>query len=204
MRLRPFFLLVGLLACIAPAAAQSPRILTFQTIDPSTTSLPPQVFVQDDRAPAQSDGRGTVIAGFRRLRTDDQPAAELFNGDGTSLLFTLEKWRAATGTVDLAGDDTETKVNATFKRLIAFGRYSLFLRAGVEEGMRYSPLDGKGELNSFTADQEGAATLSAYTRRPLTAGAIVVVVYHSDAKDHGISPGIFGYNAHQQLVVRVP
>ena len=182
-----------------------PVTVTFQPVDPSTSSLPPQVFVKDDRAPGQTDDRGIVsIAGFRRLRTDDPPGAELYNGDGTSLLFTLEKWRAGGGSVDLATDDVETKAVVTLRRLIAFGRYSLFLRTGVEDGVRYTPLDGKGGINSFTADQAGAASVTVYTPAPLTTGAVIVVVYHSDALDHGASPGAFGHTAHQQLVVRVP
>ena len=66
------------------------------------------------------------------------------------------------------------------------------------------PLDGKGALNSFSADQAGEATVSLYTPKPLTTGSIIVVVYHSDAQDHGLAPGAFGHSAHQQLVVRVP
>lgn len=195
------------MACIAPAAA-APVLtptLTFQPVDPSTTSLPPQVFVRDNGAAAQTDDRGIVsIAGFRRLRTADQPAVELYNGDGTSLLFTLEKWRAAAGSVDLSSDDQETKAVITLHRLIAFGRYSLFLRTGFEDGVRYTPLDGKGSLNSFSADQTGTATVTLYTPKPLTTGAVIVAVYHSDAQDHGLSPGAFGRTAHQQLIVRVP
>jgi hypothetical protein len=167
--------------------------LPFQPLDPVATSVPPQVFVRDE-------GQG-----FRRVRGTDPANGELYNSDGTALLFTLEKWRAATGTVEIVDGEAETKVTLTFRRLIAFGRYSIFLRSGIGEDARFAPLDGAdGALDTFNADQDGAAAVTVFTRLPLRSGTVLALVYHSDAQDHGPSPGEFGRTAHQQLLTRIP
>jgi hypothetical protein len=204
MRRRPFFLLAALLACNAPAFA-APS-LTFQPIDPTATSLRAEVFVRDPSAASQTDDRGPINApGFRRVGPSDDPNAELFDADGAPLLFTLDKWRAANGTADISSGPAETKVVMNFRRLIAFGRYSLFVRLTGDDGVRYTPLDGKGgQLNSFGADQAGLASVTVYSPGPLPSGAQIVVVYHSDATEHGASPGQFGLTAHQQLILRLP
>lgn len=180
--------------------------LTFQAIDPTTTSQPAQVYVLDKNAPAESDDRGLVHApGLRRPADNDEPNVELYDADANSLLFTLEKWRAANGTATLSpSSDGGTQVVAQFRRLIAFGRYSLFLRTPGGDGARLVPLDGAGTHNSFDAVQDGTANVVVAVPRRLPSGSQIVVVYHSDALDHGATPGIVGKDAHPQLLVRVP
>lgn len=185
-----------------PAAAAS---IAFQPIEPGTTSLPAQVFVRDPAAPAVTDDRGVVnVPGVRRVRAGDAPGAELYTSDGTALQLSLSTWRKADGTIEVTTDAVESKLVMSFRRLIAFGRYSLFRRDGVGDDARYVPLEPSGVLSSFTADQAGAARVTVYTRAPLESGAIVVLVYHSDDKNHGASPGEFGRTAHEQLIVRIP
>jgi hypothetical protein len=38
----------------------------------------------------------------------------------------------------------------------------------------------------------------------VNSGTWIVTIYHSDAQDHGNSPGDFTHTAHQQLIVKVP
>ena len=203
MSFRPLFLLAALLACIAPVTAAP--VLTFQAIEPSTTSLAPQVFVADPAAAAQTDDRGMVnIAGYRRVRPEDDPSVALFTNDGIGLLLSLDKWRAGSGTAEITSSLEESKVALAFRRLVAFGRYSLFARTLGDNGPSYAPLDGKGELNSFTADVTGNANVTIFTPKPLVAGTQIVAIYHSDSMDYGVAPGQFGHTAHQQLILRVP
>lgn len=203
MSFRPLFLFAALLACIAPAAAAP--VLTFQAIEPSTTSLAPQVFVADSNATAQTDDRGMVnVAGFRRVRPEDDPSVALFTNDGVGMLLSLDKWRAASGTADITASIDESKVVLAFRRLVAFGRYSMFTRTLGDNGPSYAPLDGKGELNSFTADVAGSANVTMFTPKPLATGTQIVAIYHSDSMDYGVAPGEFGHTAHQQLILRVP
>lgn len=203
MILRPFLVLVAIVALAFPASAAP--LLSFQPIDPATTAVAPQVFVADPAAPAVTDDRGLVSAqGYRRVRPDDGPNLEVYNADGDSLLITLDKWRAANGTVEVANNDNESKVTVSLRRLVAFGVYSLFLRTTGANGPQYEPLDGKGQVNTFTADQGGNGGKSVFTTQPIEPGSQIVVVYHSDSAAHGRSPGAFGHTAHQQLIVRVP
>lgn len=203
MSFRPLFLLAALLACTVPALAAP--VLTFQAIEPSTTSLAAQVFVADPSAVEQTDDRGLVnIAGYRRVRPEDDPNVALFTNDGVGMLLTLDKWRAASGTADITSSIDESKVVLAFRRLVAFGRYSIFTRTLGDNGPSYAPLDGKGELNSFTADVTGAASPTIFTPKPLVSGTQIVVIYHSDSTDYGVAPGQFGHTAHQQLILRVP
>lgn len=203
MRLRPLFLAAIMAACVLPASAAP--VVTFAPIEPSTTSLAPQVFAEDPQAAAQTDDRGIVnVAGVRRVRPEDDPRIPIFTSEDVGLLVSLDTWRAATGTADITTNPDESKVVLAFRRLIAFGRYSLFTRTVADNGVSYAALDGKGELNSFTTDVNGAAQRTIYTPAPLAAGTQIVLVYHSDNADHALVPGEFGRNAHQQLILRVP
>lgn len=203
MTLRLRLLAVAFAACAAPAVAA--LTLSFSAIEPSAPGFAPQVFVRDSSAPAQTDDRGPVnVAGFRRVRADDDPNVELFNANGSSLLVTLEKWRAGNGTVVVSTEKNGTQAMMAFRRLVAFGRYSLFARLQSDDGVRLVPLDGTGAANSFSADDRGNATANVPLPQAPAPGVQVVVIYHSDGTDHGEVPGDFGRSAHQQLVVRLP
>lgn len=204
MKLRSVLTLVALFACALPAAA-APS-LNFTLIDQGSTATPPQVFVRDANARTETDERGIVHdAGLRGARPDDEPNIELFSAAGDSLLFTVEKWRAANGTAEISPDGSGgDRVVLTLRRLIAFGHYSVFVRTQGPDGVRFVPVDGSGVANSFDAKQDGSANIVVSSPTRFAPGSSLVVVYHSDAADHGNSPGDFGRTAHQQLAVRIP
>ncbi len=168
--------------------------LTFAPVDLQTSQTPPQIFVRD--------AGGSV----RAMHADDDPSLPAFDASGNALSFTLEKWRAATGTVDV-GPDTEGSgdlVTLTLHKLIAFGHYSVFVRTDAADGAHFAPLDGSGITNNFDARQDGSATVVISSGQHLTSGTWLVTIYHSDAQDHGNSPGDFTHTAHQQLTVKLP
>ena len=168
--------------------------LPLQPVDVQTTQTPPQVFVHDN---------GDSLRG---ARPDDDPSLPLFNATGDALYFTLEKWLAGNGTVDVAPDSEGSgdRVTLNLRRLIAFGHYSVFIRTDDADGQHFLPLDGSGITNNFDAHQDGTASVAISAPQHVNSGTWIVTIYHSDAQDHGNSPGDFTHTAHQQLIVKIP
>ncbi len=168
--------------------------VALEPVDLTTNQTPAQVFVHE---------AGDALRG---ARPDDDANLPLFDASGSGLDFTLEKWRAANGTIDVS-PDTEgngDRVSLNLRRMIAFGHYSVFVRVDGSSGPRFLPLDGSGITNNFDAQQDGTASVDISTPRHLTSGSWIVTIYHSDAQDHGSSPGDFTHTAHQQLIVKIP
>jgi hypothetical protein len=193
MKLRTVLTIVAFAASLRPAVAMVTN-LPLQPVDVQATQTPAQVFVRDSG--------GTL----RGARSDDDPSQVLFDATGTSLYFTLDKWRAGNGTVDIAPDTggDGDRVSLNLRRLIAFGHYSVFIRTDDADGQHFAPLDGSGITNNFDAHQDGAASAVISSPQHVPSGAWIVTIYHSDAQDHGNSPGEFTHTAHQQLIVRIP
>lgn len=193
MNLRTVVTIAAILACLRPAAAMVTN-LPLQPVDVQTTQTPPQVFVHDN---------GGALRG---ARPDDDPSLLLYDASGNALYFTLEKWRAGNGALDIVPDSAGggDQVTLNFRRLIAFGHYSVFLRTDDAEGQHFAPLDGSGISNNFDAHQDGSANVMISAPQPVTTGTWVVTIYHSDAQDHGNLPGDFTHTAHQQLIVKIP
>jgi hypothetical protein len=169
--------------------------LPLMPVDVQTTQTPPQVFVHDN---------GDSLRG---ARPDDDPNLPLFDASGNALYFTLEKWRAGNGAVDIVPDSdggSGDRVNLNLRRLIAFGHYSVFLRTDDSDGQHFTPLDGSGISNNFDAHYDGSAGVVVSAPQHIATGSWIVTIYHSDAQDHGNFPGDFTHTAHQQLIVKTP
>jgi hypothetical protein len=177
---------------------------TFQPVNAETTAQPPQVFVRDTSAQAQT-GEGAHDWGLRPPTANDTDSSPLFNAHGAALHAALIEWRTADGTATFEVGPSATIVHATFHHLIATGRYSLFVRqlAG-RAGPVFTPLDLTGAGNSFTADSQGFAEVRVGSPLQMPAGSQLVLVFHSDGADHQSSIGMLGVNAHPQLITRVP
>ena len=178
---------------------------TFQPVTAATTAQPPQVFVRDSSAQAQT-GEYPHDWGLRPPGDNDSDAAPLFNAHGDSIKAGLGVWRTADGTATFEpGAQATTKVHAMFRGLLPGGRYSLFVRqlAG-RTGAVFTPLDLIGAANSFTASGQGTADVTVDSPLEMPAGSQLVLVYHSDGADHQSSIGVLGTNAHPQLITRVP
>ena len=177
---------------------------TFQPVTAATTAQPPQVFVRDPAAQAQT-GDNPHDWGLRPPTDNDPDGLPLFNAHGDSLRAALGVWRTADGTATFSLGPSATLVHATFHHLIPNGRYSLFVRqlAG-RTGPVFTPLDLTGAGNSFTANGGGFAEVEVSSPLQMPAGSQLVLVFHSDGADHRSSIGVLGTNAHPQLITRVP
>jgi hypothetical protein len=181
---------------------------TFQPVTAATTAQPAQVFVRDSAAPAQlaEAAGGAHDAGLRPPAETDGPSAQLYNAHGEMLKVSIADWQAATGKVDTTPTpDGGLRVHASFSKLIATGRYSLFIRqlAG-RSGIVLTPVDITGAGNSFFADKDGNADIVVQSPNPIPPSAQLVLIYHSDGSEHQSSPGNLGVTAHEQLITRVP
>ena len=198
----------------AQALAATPLKLTFEThaaFFSSETKQPkaidPEVFVQDAPAKAATGPQGIKhVRGMRPAFIGQDPkSSKLFNANAKPLGFTLGQWLGASGSASI----TPTKnghavVEADFKGLRPSGRYSLFENHFDEKPIGFTPLDGAGKTNNFTAQKNGAASISVTAPKMLTHANAVLLVYHSDGKAHGASRGKIGVNAHHQLIARIP
>jgi hypothetical protein len=167
--------------------------------------IDPQVFVQD---PTSGAGTGpqqiSHAAGLRNAGIADPAGALAYDAGGGSLGFTLGEWFAAQGgasIVHLSGGSD--RVTVSLRHLIAFGVYSLFEVTYASDGPIARPLDGNGNSSGFTATVAGTATVIVDSPRVLTGSDAIVLVYHSDATDHGLAAGTPGSDAHVQLIARV-
>jgi hypothetical protein len=158
-----------------------------------TSQTPAQVFVHEN---------GDALRG---ARPEDDGSLPLYDASGGALLFTLDKWRAGNGSVDIEpdSDGNGERVTLTLHRLIAFGHYSVFLRTDAADEPHFTPIDRSGLTNNFDAHQDGSASIEIDAAN-VNSGTWIVTIYHSDAQDHGNSPGDFTRTAHQQLIVKVP
>ena len=58
--------------------------------------------------------------------------------------------------------------------------------------------------NSFVAAHDGRATVRVTIQGAVTHAEGLLLIYHSDGRDHGVQRGKIGVDAHHQLIVRVP
>jgi hypothetical protein len=203
------------ISALAPgrAAADDPTVLSFvgggaffSQTEKTERALDPQIFVYDGAA-AVGTGPQHIehIAGLRAARLDDAPLSPAYNAEGAALGFTLHKWLAARGTLEAQTQaNGRTRLIASFKHLVPFGTYSLFAENVSSDGGKTArPLDADGSASSFQARADGAAMIVLDTSLQLTAENAVVLVYHSDGQDHGVSRGRLGVNAHEQLAAHL-
>ena len=177
----------------------------FQPVTPQTTAQTQQVYVHDASAPAAS-GAEPHDAGLRPVNANDSPLVQLYSAKNVALNVTLQGWSAATGTVTTTDDGNGgTRVHASFANLIPLGHYSLFLRGlAGRTGAVLMPVDISGAAANFIASPDGGAVFDVDSPAAIPTGAQLVVIFHSDQKDHQSSMGVPGVNAHAQLITRVP
>lgn len=167
--------------------------------------LDPHAFVKDAAAPAAVGPQNIPhAAGFRPALVAGPLDVEAFNAQGKSLGFTLADWFAAKGSVKITPTGTGAKIDCQFTQLRPNGIYSLFENHFDQKPIGFTPSDGTGQSNSFTADANGSAAISLVSPRPLTHDNAVLLVYHSDNQTHGEQRGEIGVAAHHQIIVRIP
>ena len=166
----------------------------------------PHVFVADSGQPAAIGPQNIEhVAGFRPARLTDPEGSPIYNAQGVLLEgFTLGNWLAAGGTVRITPGDGRATIAVSLRGLRPGGVYSLFENHFNEKPVGFTPLDGSGTSNSFTASPEGTATITVTVPHVPTHDNAVLVVYHSDGQTHGTKRGTIGVNAHHQVIVRIP
>lgn len=166
--------------------------------------IDPQAFVADP-AKAESVGPQGIkhAAGYRPAQIDrDAMSIPVNTADGRPLGFDLGAWLGATGEVALGQNDGATVLRATFHGLKPGGVYSLFENHFDQKPVGFTPMDGEGKANTFTAGPDGAAAVTMrLTHMPTHANAMLLI-YHSDGEAHGVERGQIGVNAHHQLIAR--
>ena len=167
--------------------------------------LDPHAFVKDAAAPAAVGPQNIPhAAGFRPALVAGPLDVEAFNAQGKSLGFTLADWVAAKGSVRITPSGNGAKIDCQFTRLQPNGVYSLFENHFDQKPIGFTPSDGTGKGNSFTADASGHAAISLVSPQPPTHDNAVLLVYHSDGQTHGEQRGKIGVTAHHQIIVRIP
>lgn len=163
--------------------------------------LDPQVFVRHPGAPAGFGPQNIRhVAGFLPAPLNPASPSPVYNALGHALGFDLSLWFAATGMASLRPEGQSLRVTCRFERLIPRGVYSLFENHFDQKPVGFTPLDGSGTANHFTADDHGGAMLSVLAPKTLNMSNAVLLVYHSDGKAHGMSRGMPGVSAHHQLI----
>ncbi|WP_143198035.1 hypothetical protein [Bradyrhizobium sp. AS23.2] len=109
---------------------------------------------------------------------------------------------AATGTVSITEKDGKVTLNATFKNLQPNASYSLFENHFDTKPITFTPMDGTGKTNSFTARADGTASVTLTLPSMLTHDNAVLVIYNSGGQPHGTERGQIGIDAHHQIIAR--
>ncbi len=167
--------------------------------------LDPQVFVKDGNAKAETGPQGIQhIDGFRPAHLSDPPDTPVFTAQGQALGFSLGQWLGAKGAVTLRPRGAGAIVRVRLTGLVPNGVYSLFENHFDQQPVGFTPLDGSGKRNSFTAKADGSGAMTVHAPQMLTSANAVLLVYHSDRLTHGASRGEIGVNAHHQLIAKLP
>ncbi len=169
--------------------------------------IDPQVFVRDSASSAAVGPQNIRrAAGVRPAFVEQDPKdSPLFNADAQPLDFNLGQWLAAKGTVTITSEpDGKARISAQFQNLRPGGHYSLFENHFDQQPIGFTPLDGTGTANNFAASPTGTAQISLVTPKVPTHANAVLLVFHSDGRDHGTQRGEIGVNAHHQLIARIP
>jgi hypothetical protein len=201
-------LVMSRIATAAQSELDLPFILHAVFFSAETHQVPPldpHAFVQDVSARAAVGPQNIPhAAGFRPALVAGPLDVEAFNAQGKSLGFTLADWFAAKGSVKITPSGSSAAMDCHFTQLRPNGVYSLFENHFDQKPVGFTPSDGTGKGNSFTADASGSAAIRLVSPLPLTYDNAVLLVYHSDNTAHGMERGEIGVTAHHQIIVRIP
>jgi hypothetical protein len=186
-----------------------PHAALFSLLSRQSSLVDPEVYVASPSAPAALGFLQIAhVPGERNAEMNDDSGAQALDANARPLGFDLQHWFAANGVVQVNPPDIDhgnaQSVIVRFANLIPRGRYSVFVAHTEAKTMTMLPLDGSAKTNSFTADAEGNAGATVVSPEPLAHGASIVLVFHADRKDHGFKAGDLGFDAFDQLVVRIP
>lgn len=169
--------------------------------------IDPQMFA---RAPGASAGTGPQnidhAANLAPVALEAPDDTALYDATGQAVGVTLGQWKAAKGQSTVScGGGAET-VRSTFTNLLTTGAYSLFVVHFKVTGQgRFTPAgasDGSGDL--VTPAAGGSASHATSFSPCLGPTDALVLIWNSDGRSHGASPGTIGITQHNHLIVRAP
>jgi hypothetical protein len=169
--------------------------------------LDPQVFIA---SPGTAAGTGPQmiphaanVVPTPKAGPADTP---LLGADGSALNTTRGAWEKAAGTVAFACANGNKQATSTLTGLIPGATYSTFVvHLDVQGPGRFTPWgDAAGTTNNFTADTTGAAAPTNTVPGCTTTHEAIVIIWHSDGKTHGATPGQIGVTWHNSLITSVP
>lgn len=137
----------------------------------------------------------------------DGPAdAPLLGADGSLLNTTRGAWEKATGTAAFSCSNGDEQASSHLSGLLPAATYSTFVvHLDVQGPGRFTPWgDAAGTTNNFTADATGAANPTNTVSGCTTAHEAIVIIWHSDGRSHGPTPGRLGITWHNSLITPVP
>jgi hypothetical protein len=201
-------LLIASVGSVFPASSLKLEFVTHAAFFSAETKQPktldPQVFVEDASAPEATGPQGIKhLAGVRPTIIDqDARTSKLFNAEHKPLGFDLQSWLSASGTVTIAVKDGKVTLNAMFKNLRPDASYSLFENHFDTKPITFTPMDGTGKTNSFTAKADGTASVTVTLPSMPTHDNAILLIYNSGGQPHGTERGRIGVDAHHQIIAR--
>lgn len=192
---------------IAVPAAYQLHMEFFSHESGLATVIDPQMFVASPTTPAGIGPQMIAhVAGVMPVPHDDPPGTSLLAADATPLHVTLGAWEKATGTVALSCSNGVEAGMSRFTGLLPHSLYSVFVvHLNVNGPGRFTPFGNPvGNDNSFTSSSTGAAMTTDHVNGCLDHQEAVVVIWHSDDKTHGATPGVLGVTWHNSVITQVP
>lgn len=193
-----------------PSPAQTPYQLHMDFFSRESklgTVIDPQVFQSSPGAPVGSGPQGiSHAAGTVPASKAGDPGTALLAADGSALNITLGQWEKAAGTVSFSCTDGREEAASHLTGLIPNGSYSTFVvHLDVQGPGRFTPWgDSQGTTNNFTANANGSATATNTVSGCLGNREAAVIIWHSDGKPHGPTPGTLGLTWHNSLITPLP
>jgi hypothetical protein len=145
------------------------------------------------------------VAGIAPAKQAGPPGSPLLGADGRPLGITLGQWEKARGTVVFSCAGSKRRAKSTLRGLIPSATYSVFVVHSALAGPgRFTPWgDPAGTTNNFKASPTGTATLTNTLNGCLSNADDIIIIWHSDGKTHGKSPGKIGVDWHTSLIAGV-
>jgi len=112
----------------------------------------------------------------------------------------------AAGTVAFSCVAGSEQAISQLSGLIPAGSYSTFVvHLDVQGKGRFTPWgDASGSTNNFTASASGTASVSNSVSGCLTSREAAVIIWHSDGRPHGATPGVLGVTWHNSIITPLP
>lgn len=172
-----------------------------------STVIDPQVFTAAPGSPAGTGPQMVQHApGIAPAQKASAAATPLLAADSSPLHITLGDWEKAAGTASFSCQGGQERVTSQLTGLVPNGSYSVFVvHLDVKGPGRFTPWgNAQGTTNNFTAGPTGSASLTSTVQGCLNNRAAALVVWHSDGKPHGATPGTLGVTWHNSLITPLP